>query len=154
MGFFNKKEVNKSKTIIWYEEIEKAYKDVTRKTFKFSCMELTGELFIITINNKLIYSYKKYEENDITEVINIDEILKVDLNVITKNKTVVKYFTLVPTFDTVCDIDYIELKIITLDKIYRTKINYIGYSKENKNNFDQLEILNAYLERKIKNNIF
>jgi hypothetical protein len=152
MALFNKKNNNNNNNneVMWYEEILKTYEDITKKAFNFYCTNLSGDLFIITTDNKIIYSCRKYEDKkENTQEINIDDILKVDLNVVSTNRTVAKYFTLVPTVETAQSIDYIELKIITLDKIYRCNIKKIAYNKVNQDNFDNLEILATYLQTRI-----
>jgi hypothetical protein len=152
MALFNKNKDTKAPEYLWNEVILEAYKNNTKKIVDFNCTIQTGRLIILTNDDRIIFASKKYGEENTIEEIKINDIMKVELNVVMDNKTKANMFALVPTFEMTNSINYIELKIITMDGISRFRLDnssrmIIDYS-------DELEIVFTYLEKRIKNNEF
>lgn len=136
-------------------EIEQ-YRMNSKKIFEVgSC-----ESIILTNDNKIVFVYDENVQHRestkrIDKIIDIDDILKVDMTCKTNTKYVHQWYNvLVYTMECKEQIQYLELKIITLDEIYRFKIDNVYARKTRERYFDNLEILMTYLERKIKNNEF
>jgi hypothetical protein len=152
MALFNKNKDTKAPERLWSEVILETYENNTKKIVNFNCTIQTGRLIILTNDDRIIFASKKYGEENTIEEIKISDIMKVELNVVTNNKTVAPMFALVTTFETVSTINYIELKIITMNRISRFRLDnssrmIIDYS-------DDLEIIATYLEKRIKDNEF
>ena len=153
MGLFNnKKEENKTQELQWYEAIIEENKNNTKKLFDFGCNMYIGTIIILTNDNKIICASRKNGSETECKTANIEDILKVEMMVQSKVKSQRQWWNpLLFTMEEVSRIEYVELKIITFDEVYRFKI-YNGSNFQNK--LDYLEILQAYLERKVKNNDF
>lgn len=155
MGIFNsKKEDIQEVSKAWYEEIQEKYVDNTKKVFNFGCSNLKGDIIILTNDNKIVYGNKNGKDYFIDEI-DISDIMKVDINAMMKNKTRHQWYNLlVLSFEETSKLEYLELKIITLDKIYRFKIDNANNTDKIQKRLDSVEILATYLERKIAKNEF
>lgn len=156
MGLFNsKKEENKEIIKTWYEDIQEKYANNTKKVFNFGCSNLKGDIIILTNDNKIIYGHKQSNNNCFIDEIDISDIMKVDINAMMKNKTSHQWYNLlILSFEETSKLEYLELKIITLDKIYRFKIVNANDTDKIQKRLDSVEILATYLERKIAKNEF
>lgn len=116
----------------------------------------SAESIVLTNDNKIVFVYDENVQHResakrIDKVIAIDDILKVDITCKTNTKYVHQWYNiLVYTMEYKEQIQYLELKIITLDEIYRFKIDNIYIKKTREKYFDNLEILMTYLEKNIK----
>ena len=116
----------------------------------------SAESIVLTNDNKIVFVYDENVQHResakrIDKVIAIDDILKVDMTCKTNTKYVHQWYNiLVYTMEYKEQIQYLELKIITLDEIYRFKIDNIYIKKTREKYFDNLEILMTYLEKNIK----
>ena len=110
----------------------------------------------MTNDNKIVFVYDENVQHRestkrIDKVIAIDDILKVDITCKTNTKYVHQWYNiLVYTMEYKEQIQYLELKIITLDEIYRFKIDNAYARKTREKYFDNLEILMTWLEKNIK----
>lgn len=127
------------------------YRNNSKRIFNFTTYDI-----VLTNDDKIVFIYdEKKQHRDsikrIDRIVDIKDILKVDIVAETRTKQVHNWMNiLVFTMEQKQEIQSLELKIITLDEIIRYRIN-----KSNVPNFfDQLEILEAYLQRKIINNQF
>ena len=115
-----------------------------------------AESIVLTNDNKIVFVYDENMQHRestkrIDKVIAIDDILKVDISCKTNTKYVHQWYNiLVYTMEYKEQIQYLELKIITLDEIYRFKIDNVYARKTREKYFDNLEILMTYLEKNIK----
>ena len=115
-----------------------------------------AESIILTNDNKIVFIYDENVQHRestkrIDKVIAIDDMLKVDISCKTNTKYVHQWYNiLVYTMEYKEQIQYLELKIITLDEIYRFKIDNVYARKTREKYFDNLEILMTYLEKNIK----
>ena len=115
-----------------------------------------AESIVLTNDNKIVFAYDENVQHRestkrIDKVIAIDDILKVDISCKTNTKYVHQWYNvLVFTMEYKEQIQYLELKIITLDEIYRFKIDNVYARKTREKYFDNLEILMTYLEKNIK----
>ena len=155
MGLFNsKKEENKKDMKAWYEEIEEKYTDNTKKVFLLDTNIYRGNMIILTNDNKIIL-IEMENCKAIENIIDITDIMKSNISAITSTKNVQKLFTLTYTMEQMQQIQGYELKLITFDKVYRMIIKTpIGNQEKALKIYDQFEILDAYLERKIAKNEF
>ena len=132
-------------------EIEQ-YRMNSKKIFEVG----SAESIILTNDNKIVFIYDENVQHReptkrIDKVIAIDDILKVDITCKTSTKYVHQWYNiLVYTMEYKEQIQYLELKIITLDEIYRFKIDNVYARKTREKYFDNLEILMTYLEKNIK----
>ena len=152
MGLFNSNKDTKTPEYLWSQLILDSYKDKTKKAVDFGCNINLGKIIILTNDDKIVLISKKYGETNTLREIEMKDIMKVELNIVTKNKTRASMFALVPTFEMVKTIDYLELKIITMDRISRFYLENLGSNIINY--ADDLEILFTYLEKKIEDNKF
>jgi hypothetical protein len=152
MGLFNSSKDTKTPEYSWSQLIIDAYKDKAKKIIDFGCTIHLGKIIILTNDDKVVLISKKYGETNTLREIEIKDIMKVELNIVTKNKTRASMFSLVPTYETIKTIDYIELKIVTFDRISRFYLENLGTNIIDFS--DSLEIIYTYLEKKIKNNEF
>ena len=152
MGLFNSNKDTKTTEYLWSQLILDSYKDKTKKAVDFGCNINLGKIIILTNDDKIVLITKKYGETNTLREIEIKDIMKVELNIVTKNKTRASMFTLVPTYETIKTIDYIELKIVTFDRISRFYLDNLGSTIID--HADDLEIIATYLQEKIKNNKF
>ena len=113
MGLFNSNKDTKTPEYSWSQLIIDAYKDRAKKIVDFGCTINQGSMIILTNDDKVVIIRKKYGEENTAREIEIKDIMKVELNVVTKNKVKQSIFSLVQTYETIKTIDYIELKIIT-----------------------------------------
>lgn len=115
-----------------------------------------AESIILTNDGKIVFVYDENVQHResakrIDKVIAIDDILKVDITCKTSTKYVHQWYNiLVYTMEYKEQIQYLELKIITLDEIYRFKIDNVYARKTREKYFDNLEILMTWLEKNIK----
>lgn len=155
MGLFNsnKKEV-KEVSRPWYEEMQEKYADNTKKAFLLDTNIYRGNLIILTNDNKIIFIQTENCKT-IENIIDIADIMKANIVAVTSTKSVERLFTLRDTMEQIQQIQGYELKLITFDKVYRISVKTpIGNKEKALKVYDQFEILDAYLERKIKNNEF
>ena len=116
----------------------------------------SAESIVLTNDNKIVFVYDENVQHResvkrIDKVIAIDDILKVDITCKTSTKYVHQWYNiLVFIMEYKEQIQYLELKIITLDEIYRFKIDNVYARKTREKYFDNLEILMTYLEKNIK----
>lgn len=116
--------------------------NVDEKNIKFKITENIVSIYLIYFNNKKLFFVN--EENRIFNEIKLNEILKIDIQVITQEKTKQEILTLTPTFYTQRTILSYRLKIITEDK---TTIITVAPTYDNK---ELLERFKLALERDIK----
>ena len=115
-----------------------------------------AESIVLTNDDKIVFVYDENMQHRestkrIDKVIAIDDMLKVDISCKTNTKYVHQWYNiLVYTMEYKEQIQYLELKIITLDEIYRFKIDNAYARKTREKYFDNLEILMTYLEKNIK----
>lgn len=132
-------------------EIEQ-YRINSKKIFEVG----SAESIVLTNDNKIVFVYDENVQHResakrIDKVIAIDDILKVDITCKTSTKYVHQWYNiLVYTMEYKEQIQYLELKIITLDEIYRFKIDNVYARKTREKYFDNLEILMTWLEKNIK----
>ena len=132
-------------------EIEQ-YRMNSKKIFEVG----SAESIVLTNDNKIVFVYDENVQHResakrIDKVIDIDDILKVDISCKTNTKYVHQWYNiLVFIMEYKEQIQYLELKIITLDEIYRFKIDNVYTRKTREKYFDNLEILMTYLEKNIK----
>ena len=150
MGLFNNNNNNnnKEKKTVWYQGVIDKEKENIKKVFYFEDYNIeNGSVFILTNDDKIIYGEKNKEGKTYKTFI-ISDIIKVDTFVKSKVIHQNQWWNIMNfTMEDIEKVEYIELKIITLDEIFRFRIK--GYINK-KEKFDQLEILTAYIERKIK----
>ena len=132
-------------------EIEQ-YRINSKKIFEVG----SAESIVLTNDNKIVFVYDENVQHResakrIDKVIDIDDILKVDITCKTNTKYVHQWYNiLVFIMEYKEQIQYLELKIITLDEIYRFKIDNTYARKTREKYFDNLEILMTWLEKNIK----
>jgi hypothetical protein len=152
MGLFNSNKDTKTPEYSWSKIVLETYEDNAKKIVDFGCTIQLGKIIILTNDDKIVLISKKYGETNTVREIEIKDIMKVELNIVTKNKTKQNLFTVVPTFETVKTIDYIELKIVTFDRISRFYLENLG--SQVIDYADDLEVIFTYLEKKIQDNKF
>ena len=116
--------------------------NVDEKNIKFKITENIVSIYLVYFNNKKLFFVN--EENRIFNEIKLNEILKIDIQVITQEKTKQEILTLTPTFHTQRTILSYRLKIITEGK---TTIITVAPTYDNK---ELLERFKLVLERDIK----
>ena len=132
-------------------EIEQ-YRMNSKKIFEVG----SAESIVLTNDNKIVFVYDENVQHResakrIDKVMAIDDILKVDITCKTSTKYVHQWYNiLVFIMEYKEQIQYLELKIITLDEIYRFKIDNAYARKTREKYFDNLEILMTWLEKNIK----
>ena len=132
-------------------EIEQ-YRMNSKKIFEVG----SAESIVLTNDNKIVFVYDENVQHResakrIDKVIDIDDILKVDISCKTNTKYVHQWYNiLVFIMEYKEQIQYLELKIITLEEIYRFEIDNVYTRKTREKYFDNLEILMTYLEKNIK----
>ena len=116
--------------------------NVDEENIKFKIVENIVGVYLVYFNNKKLFFVN--EENRIFNEINLNEILKIDIQAITQEKTKQEILTLTPTFYTQKTILSYRLKIITESK---TTIITVAPTYDNK---ELLERFKLVLERDIK----
>ena len=109
-------------------EIEQ-YRMNSKKIFEVG----SAESIVLTNDNKIVFVYDENVQHResakrIDKVMAIDDILKVDITCKTSTKYVHQWYNiLVYTMEYKEQIQYLELKIITIDEIYREDGSRIKY---------------------------
>lgn len=142
MGIFNKNNKDNN-NIKWYDKIINDNKDNIKKYFLVSN---DNWLILLTNDNKICFY-----SSDNERIIDIVDIIECNFIINTTNKINHNFLNILYlSFKEVQEINSIRVELITLDKVHKFTIYH--FLKEQ--DIDNLKIISAYLNKKIKNNEF
>lgn len=142
MGIFNKNNKDNN-NIKWYDKIINDNKDNIKKYFLVSN---DNWLILLTNDNKICFY-----SSDNERIIDIVDIIECNFIINTTNKINHNFLNILYlSFKEVQEINSIRIELITLDKIHKFTIYHFLREQD----IDNLKIISAYLNKKIKNNEF
>lgn len=142
MGIFNKNNKDNN-NIKWYDKIINDNKDNIKKYFLVSN---DNWLILLTDDNKICFY-----SSDNERIIDIVDIIECNFIINTTNKINHNFLNILYlSFKEVQEINSIRIELITLDKVHKFTIYHFLREKD----IDNLKIISAYLNKKIKNNEF
>lgn len=142
MGIFNKNNKDNN-NIKWYDKIINDNKDNIKKYFLVSN---DNWLILLTHDNKICFY-----SSDNERIIDIVDIIECNFIINTTNKINHNFLNILYlSFKEVQEINSIRVELITLDKVHKFTIYHFLREQD----IDNLKIISAYLNKKIKNNEF
>lgn len=142
MGIFNKNNKDNN-NIKWYDKIINDNKDNIKKYFLVSN---DNWLILLTDDNKICFY-----SSDNERIIDIVDIIECNFIINTTNKINHNFLNILYlSFKEVQEINSIRVELITLDKVHKFTIYHFLREQD----IDNLKIISAYLNKKIKNNEF